>query len=70
MSTEKPIRVNGDPCGFDPVFTEKGQSSCRICKCRGISEVCSTAPCFSYKRPERRHIHYVESEVQNEVQAQ
>ena len=58
MNEAKPVRVEGDPEGYEAVFDGQ-EATCRDCDICGTDKCWSGVPCESYKRPEGRGVHYV-----------
>ena len=54
---EKAQRIEGDPEGYEPEFWS-GKDVCHTCALRTLPG-CFKAPCYWFKRPEKRKIHYV-----------
>lgn len=61
MSEEKPVRIEGDPEGYDPVFHYDNEWYCPLCAIRGTKN-CSDGVCLPRSRPEKRGVHYVKKE--------
>lgn len=57
MSEAKPVRIKGDPKGYDVVETTDGES-CKHCAFKRRQR-CYGVLCYVYERPDRKHIHYV-----------
>ena len=54
----KPVKIAGDPEGFDVVRDPVGCRTCRGCALLGLPE-CLAAPCLPHRRSDGRGVHYV-----------
>jgi hypothetical protein len=61
MSKKKPVRIEGDPEGYEPVF-DGDEYGCPFCDIRGTKTCNSDGVCLSILRPEKRGVHYVKKE--------
>ena len=66
MTAEKPMRIDGDPEGFEPVFDNPSGDCCRACALHG-TKACPHAPCTAWERPEARGIRYVKRTAPAEI---
>ena len=57
MVETKPVRVEGDPEGYEAVFD--AEVPCRGCDIFRTATCKPGVPCQSYRRPEGRGVHYV-----------
>ena len=64
MVETKPVRVEGDPEGYEAVFDGQ-EATCGDCDILGTDKCRAGVPCGSVRRPEGRSVHYVKEKGRN-----